>query len=564
MPTQQGPLLARRLQGILGMKHHRTTSARGLLAALVLSATSACQDTPPEDTTMPAPQGEEGHPGVGIAIADASLSPTAASIVREHAPEGIKVARVAAILRLDLGDEVAYDLAELQGGGYVLASRGEHDLPSPEWSDEGPSPLAELRQQAAHRGARVEKIYRIGAHTYAAEDADGQLVAFVGEPPARRRLLSDSPPPATVRTQTEPLDPREDGDSQGVTPGRRRVREGDPEPGFIHEPFSDWSELKRWLREDGAVRERSRRLSARARTAWGPLRAPHAAAPGLGVELPSGTPDLAPLLEPSALAACGANGFGAWYVRVVNNRHAFINGATKNSATKNGDANHVYDANKGDFTSLQPNYSQFTSNQFAGWNGEACYSGCGPTAWAMLFAWADRAADVQNPENLRWRDRDGFFPGAVPFSTTSGAYNAADPVHNWVVTLHDLVETSCGTGLVNNSSYTYPWNMDQASDYLDGRTRATLSTVYSNILWEDDEYRDAARASILNDRTPAVIGYGSLVVSHYALAYGYAERCSAAGGTVTYERAFKVNVGHGKGAGAWVPEDVWFAGTIQP
>jgi len=56
--------------------------------------------------------------------------------------------------------------------------------------------------------------------------------------------------------------------------------------------------------------------------------------------------------------------------------------------------NYFWAGNSGD----QPAYNQFT------WSG--CAVGCGPIAWAILFAWGDRQAAGGN---AYWAGRNGLY-----------------------------------------------------------------------------------------------------------------------------------------------------------
>jgi hypothetical protein len=141
-------------------------------------------------------------------------------------------------------------------------------------------------------------------------------------------------------------------------------------------------------------------------------------------------------------------------------------------------------------------------------------------------------------------------------------------VHNVIVELHGEVHTFCLAG----QGATTPWDMSGATAYLSGRTGTRLETRYNSIGIHEDGLRDRARDSIRNRRTPAVIGTGWL--SHYPLAYGYAEQTRivrncflwSCWDDVQTDRCFKVNNGWGGGGGTaeWIPASTWFAGEIFP
>ena len=206
----------------------------------------------------------------------------------------------------------------------------------------------------------------------------------------------------------------------------------------------------------------------------------------------------------------------------------------------------------------QPRYNQF---DYAG-----CAVGCGPVAWAMLFCWADFQA---HNGNSYWAPRTGLFradggrgaDAAAPLDQTEGVNNAIREIRN-------QVGTFCAFG----SGATPPWSMSGASNYLNGRTAARLETHWNSVGIHEGYLADKAIQSIRDRRTPAVIGTGWL--SHYPLAYGYAEERRVVRNCflwhcwdeVQYTRCFKVNNGWGRGGwdAEWIPASTWFAGLLFP
>jgi hypothetical protein len=112
--------------------------------------------------------------------------------------------------------------------------------------------------------------------------------------------------------------------------------------------------------------------------------------------------------------------------------------------------------------------------------------------------------------------------------------------------------------------------MDEAADYLEGRTATKLVTHYNMFGVSEDRLREDAKDSIVKRQTPAVVGTGWL--SHYPLAYGYSAKqtvtkdcASCSPKTVEHARNFRVNQGwQSKLYLEWVPADTWFAGEIYP
>jgi hypothetical protein len=220
-------------------------------------------------------------------------------------------------------------------------------------------------------------------------------------------------------------------------------------------------------------------------------------------------------------------------------------------------------------------YRQLRRNE-AG-NGGSCVSGCGATAWAMLFGWVD----VQAHNNrFPWRTNTGIYrtngsltgsPAAIAPRTMNVTLTAEQQgAAAMTLEIRNRIGTFCAFG----SGATFPWRMRDARGYLQGRSANPIRTNYSSIGIRRDSYRNAARDSIVFRGTPAIIGTGWL--SHYPLAYGYAERtrrvrsCNFLGFNCSWKtevnRSFFVNQGW---AGSddnlvWVSSGTWFAGQVFP
>jgi hypothetical protein len=192
---------------------------------------------------------------------------------------------------------------------------------------------------------------------------------------------------------------------------------------------------------------------------------------------------------------------------------------------------------------------------------DGCASGCGATAWAMLFGWADNQADEGNsywaPRWGLYRENGGYGSDAVaPSSQDSGIGNITEDIS-------DYIETFCA----GSSGATYPWKMDDAYDYIDGRSGTDLSIHYNVAGISETRLREYARNSIRDRETPAVIGTGWL--QHYPLAWAYAwkKRYYYIWGAkvyTDYNRYFKVNQGWGGSGDGWESASTWFAGEINP
>ncbi|MEM8863085.1 MAG: hypothetical protein AAGD96_32645, partial [Chloroflexota bacterium] len=131
------------------------------------------------------------------------------------------------------------------------------------------------------------------------------------------------------------------------------------------------------------------------------------------------------------------------------------------------------------------------------------------------------------------------------------------------------IRNDIGTWCAGNSGPTFPWDMDQATDYLQGRSGTKLSTSYNVLGIHESGLRQKARNSIRDRDTPAIIGTGWL--NHYPVAYGYAWRKRTVRkcfifcwNETQYNRSFYVNQGWGGSGNGWVSSGTWFAGEIQP
>jgi hypothetical protein len=202
-------------------------------------------------------------------------------------------------------------------------------------------------------------------------------------------------------------------------------------------------------------------------------------------------------------------------------------------------------------------YNQMSSSDPQ--NPSSCYSGCGATAWAMLFGWADNQAAIGN---AYWAPRWGLYRENGGYGANAVAPQYWDTgVKNMIWEIRQRIDTFCAFG----SGATAPWDMSGAAGYLTGRTGTRLYTNYNSVGISTGGLRELARDSIIYQNTPAVIGTGWF--NHYPLAYGYAwrsrRRCFI-GCWTEYSRWFYVNQGWGGNDNGWVPASTWFAGRIRP
>jgi hypothetical protein len=194
-------------------------------------------------------------------------------------------------------------------------------------------------------------------------------------------------------------------------------------------------------------------------------------------------------------------------------------------------------------------------------NNTSCPSGCGATAWAMLFGWADYQARP-GTNNIFWKPRWGIYRKDGGFGINAVAPASMDVgIYNITEEIRQHISTWCILG----KAPTPPWNMKYAYKYLANRSYTLSWTKYSNwcISWNDIRYE--AAKNLANLKTPVIVGTG--FCAHYPLAYGYAWTSrTLSSGKIDYAHAFWVNQGWGDGdvGNGWISMSrTWFAGSIM-
>jgi len=138
-------------------------------------------------------------------------------------------------------------------------------------------------------------------------------------------------------------------------------------------------------------------------------------------------------------------------------------------------------------------------------------------------------------------------------------------VENVIREIHNDVGTFCPTG--SSSGATWPWRMADASKYLSGRSGASLRTDYDGWSLDNDRFKERVIDSIINRRTPAIIGTGWL--NHYPMAIAYklertiTRHCAIfCWDWVSTSEHFYVNNGWGGAGNEWVDAETWFVGEL--
>jgi hypothetical protein len=521
------------------------------------------------------------------------------------------LSEVRVLLRPDVEGPAYYEFRVLVDGkpsGFIVASAGSHDFPIAHWDFEGLSPTEQLDKQA--KGAEISAYYKVDALSYVAESPSGEQLALLGTLPPR--IVGQDPSwldkPVEPTTATYVPDSIPSSDEKGVPGGGKIVIEGPREPKPIElTGWESWKKLKDGYRESFATMAESLRRQAAGE--W----ETEALAKESGEGLVSERPFELALLYPKAevtLSGDGAHrvevkrvdtapgrqilvltahdaergkelplGLKISYDNGFSEQLSFVVLSAEDVGTPEGKAQGAADTQGTSWVdapgmlgpwsawntfwagtnSDQRFYNQIPAGSAP--NTSSCYSGCGGTAWAMLFGWGDNQAALGNPA---WAHRTGLYlqNGGTGADAVAPQYMDTG-VRNMSWELRNRIGTFCA----GSSGATPPWSMSGASGYLALRTGTTLSTHYNVLGIHEGGLRDRARDSIIYRRVPAIIGTGWL--SHYPLAYGYRWRSRVVRkcfifcwNETEYQREFYVNQGWGGGGNGWVGAGTWFAGHI--
>lgn len=515
--------------------------------------------------------------------------------------------------------------AGLEPAGFVLLSAGEHDYPIAHWHFAGPTLSAELIGGAGASLSGPLKFYKLDTLAYAAEDAQGRQVATKGAQPARIiGLEANDVAPAPIEEAWGPATSAVD-DS---TPLPGVHSSSGPAPANLSfAPWESWAAMKQGFA--AAYAPLIERLEQSASADWEierlggrtgevlrvgdvyPLAMLGAGVPQVTVtgegaayvatelQQPVGRPAVLKITAIRAKAQAAVElvvnlvyGDGTSeqipftvvdarlvrtegytvYLPVVRGGGSAANAATSvaSSAPQTNDARlqgawgpWVYWYAGG--ANEQRMYDQFGPGTAP--NNSSCLSGCGPTAWAMLFGWVDVQA-AKSGSNW-WQSRWGIYRQNGGRGADAVAPRELDQgVRNMVWEIRTAMGTWCNP--FNQNAATFPWSMDMAAAYLIGRTNVRLETYYNFAGITESRLRDKAKHHIWNYAAPVVIGTGWL--NHYPLAWQYAsrkrvvERCFLwqCWKESEYQMWFYVNQGWGGDDDGWVPANTWFAGYLKP
>lgn len=417
--------------------------------------------------------------------------------------------------------------------GYILVSATEDDFPIAEFSTAGPTPCERMARLA--KTARIH-VVRYGPTFMAAEDEKGQLLA------------TDGATPFKIDPDIFNLDGAEwTGNSDtGQDDGPRIL----PRLETVH--YRTYTEFKEDFASNPVYRKFAETRKARAKLEWDIL----LGRPVEGVTVRSGqsvrilttlapTPspeisfvtedpglvlETAPIASGGVLLTGGRTGEGTLFVRQESREFRILVKVT--SAVGGRAAGDILESgmwSAGNWD-MQPKYFQMRRDRWCD------LVGCGPVAWAMLFAWFDRNRGVE----YAFR---GEGPDALPPPDLSNASNRGQVIEAYDE-LHELCDVICNP--VGDDGATYPTDMTDAfKEY----TQEAALTKRIGRSWQINSitgtWPDAGALrsrDAIKEGYPAVTGLGWLW--HYVLAYGYGyEKIDSGAGYSYIKRYLKCNMG---------------------
>jgi len=412
--------------------------------------------------------------------------------------------------------------------GFILVSTEEDDFPVVDYAMEGPTRTECLRKLAK---SSAVQIFRFDDGFMAAENAKGELVAYLGSPPVWY-------PDEILELCDREFEGY--GDQQG---------ENNPEPpAFTGKPYSSYQAFKDDYLNSRRFQEARRRRREAARMLWdiytGRLQQqiiyvtigqPILAFPDKEVkEFTLADPTLAYVTiqklgvtiagrkagTTTYHALFGDGGTADGYLAVVSERPLSPERPTVGWTSWT-------------FYSAGTWIEQRRYTQEPGGN---CWSGCGATAWAMLYGWFDYTGAATNliggPE------------------TPAPLYNDAN-VRDCIW----YVVPEIGTYCVGDGGATNHWNMYKGYKWATHRGHSySYSYKWTSpcLGWAWSGPRNKAIDAIKTDQRPAIIAVGC-TPSHAVVAYRYKYRewRGAFGEVWATEGRFLCNMGYGGGSAEW-------------
>jgi hypothetical protein len=419
----------------------------------------------------------------------------------------------------------------LQDCGYLLLGATTDDFPVCEFATEGPT-LSETLARAA-KTSRI-RVVRYGPGLAVAEDERGRILASLGSVPFK-------------------MDPKV-FDLDGLEWTGSDTNRTDVSPRIVPdlkvEGYPDYAAFKKDFAENDTYEKMRQIKRARAKLEWDILNGNPppglTVAVGQTVQVFSDLPlnplpevllvsEVDSLLRMSVSSTGGirvtgaAVGHGLLRARVAGQERVLTVRVNSPAGPQNLPTlieSATFYAGNWD---AQPKYHQFEDSDWCP------VVGCGPVAWAMLFAWFDRQWGVEYAFN-------GEGSGNPPSNTSSSANRSkVRPAYR---ALHELCDVICAAG----SGATWPPDMTdgfKGYTYIPALADQIYREWHINAVtgtWPDAgalRCRDA-----IKNGYPAVVGLGWMW--HYALAYGYAYEVYDLGvGYTATIRYLKCNMGWG-------------------
>jgi hypothetical protein len=414
--------------------------------------------------------------------------------------------------------------------GFILVSLTEDDRPIVDFATEGTTHTECLRRMAKSSALKIVKTDEFNA----AENSNGQLVAYLGPPP--------------VYFPEEALQYCDKEYESYVNPQGQKFAVPPP---FTGTPYPSYEAFKEDYLKSGRLQEARKRRREAAKPEWDiwlnrlpevitiPYCVETAILKGKGVKsLVLADPTLATfkivtpdvLIHGIKIGDCAMHvvfttGTGADY-------HLVVSQLPLSPEQPIGWSS--WDYSETDDQASQRDYEQE--------DGGDCASGCGATAWAMLYGWWDHSG----------RNED-LIEGVAPL-------NNNDAVRDCIWYIVPEIETYC----VGDQGATNPWDMIDGYTWADHRGSAydvSDRWVLPCFAWTTNRPRDKAINEIKDNDRPVIVGFGC-ASPHYAVAYRYRyRRYTSWGVTWDSQRRLRCNMGWG-GTREWKDaEDVWYACT---
>ena len=425
--------------------------------------------------------------------------------------------------------------------GYLLVSATPSDFPVVSFAMEGPTLVERLQNLV---GSAAFRAVRYGPSFLAAEDVSGNLIGNLGSVPH----IVD---PAVSNIGSQVFYGEDDG-TAGVS----------NYPAYDAQPAGSYAEFKSaYLNNGFFIQVRSNRAAA-AGSAWDAQGSLEASA----IEIVTNSDSVffddmqftaaevddnnlildVAILPTGGVQLWGGPDTGKTALRLVDtNGYSFVYSLSVVSSLKPKKG--FWCGNWSNWRwiwsqreDLQCMYQQYRGTE-ASSVGMCTPSGCGPTAWAMLYGYWDRRSSPRLIGDYARND--------------APANNNTTSVRDCTKYVYDRVGILCA----GSGTATMPWTMDAGrlwAQYRGAGMFISWRWCYPGLGGAPSEW---ARSS-LSQGYPSIIGIGFF--SHYPLAIGYIERvkrCSV--GSDEYQRMFWCNMGWG-GAKQWeIDNNIWY-GTV--